>query len=214
MSLRAIVIGMVLVVGIVAAVTWKAQLVPAEGAAPEMTSDAPSGELPPATAPTMEAENDPGMTWVKPQGWSELPARTMRFATYAVGAAAGDSEPGECAVFHFGVGQGGGVDDNLDRWVAQFEKARGVARSKGEQGGLKIARVKLSGDYLAPSGPMMESSSTKPGFMLLGAIVEGPNGSVFFKFTGPEKTVKAAERDFEAMLASLRLSPRAGAARV
>lgn len=201
MSLRAIVIGMVLVVGIVAAVTMRKQLVPAQGT--EMAAPAPAGDMPPAEVPPMQAANDPGMAWSTPAGWKQLAPRSMRFATYGVPAASGDQEDGECAVFHFGVGQGGGVDDNLDRWVAQFEKARDVSRSKGEQNGLKISRVRVSGSYLAPSGPMMESSSTKPGFMLLGAIVEGPNGSVFFKFTGPEKTVKAAQGDFEAMLASL-----------
>jgi len=206
MSLRAIVIGMVLVVGIVAAITWKKQLIPAQGTeqATEMQGSAPGGEMPQAGAPAMEAANDPGMSWTTPKGWTELPARSMRFATYGVPAVGGDKEAGECAVFHFGVGQGGGVDDNLDRWVAQFENAHDVTRAKAEHNGFKLSRVQVQGSYLAPSGPMMESSSTKPGFMLLGAIVEGPNGSVFFKFTGPEKTVKAAERDFEAMLSSLK----------
>ena len=206
MSLRAIVIGMVLVVGIVAAITWKKQLIPAEGApqGTEMQTTEPSGELPPAGAPAMEAANDPGMTWTTPKGWTELPARSMRFATYGVPAVAGDAEAGECAVFHFGVGQGGGVDDNLDRWVGQFENAHDVSRAKAEHKGFKLSRVQVKGSYLAPSGPMMESSSTKAGFMLLGAIVEGPNGSVFFKFTGPEKTVTAAEPAFAAMLSSLK----------
>ncbi|MEO5989648.1 MAG: hypothetical protein ABIU54_07160 [Candidatus Eisenbacteria bacterium] len=202
MSLRAVVIAMVLVVGIVAAITWKQQVVPVPSAG--APNAAPSGELPPATAPALEAANDPGMTWSTPERWSELPARSMRFATYAVPAAGGDAEAGECAVFHFGIGQGGGVDANLDRWVAQFEHARDVSRSRTEQNGLTISRVKVAGDYLAPSGPMMESSSKKAKFMLLGAIVEGPNGSVFFKFTGYQKTVQAAESEFQAMLQSLK----------
>ena len=202
MSLRAVISAMILVVVIVAAITWKNQLVPVQGTS--APSAAPSGEASPAPPPRLEAANDPGMTWTTPKGWSELPARSMRFATYATPPVSGDREGGECAVFHFGAGQGGAVDANLDRWVAQFEHAHDVTRSKREQHGLKISRVKVAGDYLAPSGPMMESSSTKPGFMLLGAIVEGPNGSVFFKFTGPEKSVRAAEPDFESMLASLK----------
>lgn len=204
MSLRAVVIGIVLVVGIVAAFTWQRQLIPAEGAGGPTPSDAPAPAAPSTQVPSFEAANNPGMTWTRPRSWSELPARSMRFATYAIPAVGGDAEAGECAVFHFGADQGGGVDDNIDRWVAQFERARDIARAKREQNGLKISRVSVAGTYLAPSGPMMESTSTKPDFMLLGAIVQGPNGSVFFKCTGPEKTVKAAERDFDAMLGSLK----------
>ena len=46
----------------------------------------------------------------------------MRVATYAVPGAKG-AEAGECAVFFFGPGQGGGVDDNVARWAKQFEGA-------------------------------------------------------------------------------------------
>jgi hypothetical protein len=38
---------------------------------------------------------------------------------------------------------------------------------------------------------------------LLGAIVQGPRGEVYFKLTGPEKTVQSAEHDFDAMLRSI-----------
>jgi len=37
----------------------------------------------------------------------------------------------------------------------------------------------------------------------LGAIVEGSQGSVFFKFTGPAKTVAQNQSAFEKMLASM-----------
>jgi hypothetical protein len=50
---------------------------------------------------------------------------------------------------------------------------------------------------------MMESQGVKKRYALLGAIIEGPNGGVFFKLTGPVKTLASAERDFDAMLASL-----------
>ena len=49
----------------------------------------------------------------------------------------------------------------------------------------------------------MQSQGTKPGWRLLGAIVQGPHGPVFFKLTGPAATVGRAEHDFDAMLASL-----------
>jgi hypothetical protein len=81
-----------------------------------------------------------------------------------------------------------------------------VTRGEKTYGGLTVKLVEVDGDYLAPSGPMMESSGTKTGWMLKGAIVEGPNGNVFFKFTGPKKVIEAAAKDFDGMLASLRKS--------
>ena len=38
---------------------------------------------------------------------------------------------------------------------------------------------------------------------MLGAIVEGPEGSIFIKFTGPAKTIAANQPAFDKMLASL-----------
>jgi hypothetical protein len=44
----------------------------------------------------------------------------------------------------------------------------------------------------------------RPGWRLLGAIVEGgPEGAVFFKLTGPARTVAAAQKDFRKLLQSV-----------
>lgn len=132
----------------------------------------------------------------------------MRAATYVVPAAAGDKEDGECAVFYFGPGQGGGVEDNLKRWIGQFQQPDGKPSDKAGQirkqtvNGLAVTTIDLSGTYLS-GGPMSPVKTPKPGYRLLGAIVEAPQGPVFFKFTGPAKTVAAGEAAFQAMLKSI-----------
>ena len=50
---------------------------------------------------------------------------------------------------------------------------------------------------------MMQSQGKKPGYRLLGAIVEAPNGMVFFKCTGPAATISKAQADFDRMIGSL-----------
>jgi hypothetical protein len=70
-------------------------------------------------------------------------------------------------------------------------------------GGLNITTIDLAGDYLV-SGAMMQVTGKKPGYRLLGAIVEGPEGSVFIKLTGPEETVKSAKSGFDALLKSIK----------
>jgi hypothetical protein len=49
---------------------------------------------------------------------------------------------------------------------------------------------------------MMQSTGKKPGYRLLGAIVEAPEGNVFFKLTGPDATVGAAQAELDALVAS------------
>jgi hypothetical protein len=70
--------------------------------------------------------------------------------------------------------------------------------------GLKVTRAEVAGTYLAPGGPMMQSTGKRPGYRLLGAIVEAPEGSVFFKLTGEAATVAAAQSDFDALVASFK----------
>lgn len=143
-----------------------------------------------------------GIQWTRPANWSAQPPRQMRVATYGIPAADGDAEGGECAVFFFGIGQGGDIPANIDRWVGQFENATPEQSSRNVNG-LKVTLVRIAGTYLAPSGPMMQSSGKKENYRLLGAIVEAPEGSVFFKLTGPAKTVTKCESDFSMFVGSM-----------
>jgi hypothetical protein len=150
-----------------------------------------------------------GLSWAVPSGWTAGPEKSMRMATYIIDPAGDDSDSAECAVFYFGAASGGTVQDNLARWAGQFEQPDGSnSMEKAEidsitANGLKITTIDLSGDYLV-SGAMMQVTGKKFGYRLLGAIVEGPEGSVFFKLTGPEKTVKSTKSGFDALLQSVK----------
>jgi hypothetical protein len=89
------------------------------------------------------------------------------------------------------------------RWGKQFEGAPTPQRSAQTVAGLHVTRATVAGTYLAPGGPMMQSTGKKAGYRLLGAIVEAPGGNVFFKLTGPAPTVAAAQADFDALVASI-----------
>jgi hypothetical protein len=141
-----------------------------------------------------------GISWSVPARWLDQPPRPMRVATYSVPARAG-GEAGECAVFAFGPGQGGTVDANIQRWSAQFEGSPPPERAPRQVSGLAVHRVQISGTYLG--GPTTTSPGKRPGYRLLGAIVEAREGLVFFKLTGPAATVTAAQAEFDALLASL-----------
>jgi len=147
-----------------------------------------------------------GIEWKVPTGWVTGAEKPMRAATYAVG---GTDAPAECAVFFFGAGQGGDVDANIARWISQVKQPDGsdsedkAMRAKVKSACCQITTIEVAGIYLASSGAMMQTTEEKPGFVLLGAIVPGPKGNVFFKFTGPKTTVDNAKEDFLGMLRSV-----------
>ncbi len=145
-----------------------------------------------------------GLKWGVPSRWLVEGQRPMRAATYNIPASEGDSENAECAVFYFGNDQGGTIDANIDRWVGQFEQASAPDRGSKDVNGMKVTTVAISGSYLAPSGPMMMPTGKKDNYKLVGAIVEGPQGSVFYKLTGPKKTVDASTAEFDALIGSIR----------
>jgi len=64
--------------------------------------------------------------------------------------------------------------------------------------GIRVTRVSAEGTYASgmPGGP----TTPKTRFALLGAIAEGPRGNLFFKLTGPRKTVAKAAAQFEALV--------------
>lgn len=140
--------------------------------------------------------------WTVPSRWESKPASGMRAATYLIPAASGDSEGAECAVFK---NIGGGVQANIDRWVGQFEKTADAPKQKKETiNGFPVTTVDLTGTFKG-GGPMMsQPSGPKPNYRLLGAIVEAPEGEIFFKLTGPAKTVAAAQSEFQSLLKSLK----------
>jgi hypothetical protein len=161
-----------------------------------------------ALAGFARAEQAGGLTWTAPAEWKSQGERPMRAATYSIPAAKGDAEPAELAVFFFGASSGGGVDANVKRWIEQFQKADGTSAAKDANvkkdkiAGLPATTLDVKGTYMG--GSMMGPSTPKPGYRLLGAIVEGPGGNVFFKLTGPEKTVSSAEKPFRKLLDGLK----------
>jgi hypothetical protein len=158
----------------------------------------------------LSAESAGGLRWTMPAAWRAQPERPMRAATYTIAAAPGDREPGECAVFFFGRGQGGSVQDNIDRWRSQIVGPDGkpaVAKIDKQQArGLTMTLVDSSGGYTGMGGPMATSSKAIPNYRLLGAVVEGPGGNnIFVKFTGPAQTVAANLKQFDQLLTSFQV---------
>ncbi len=162
----------------------------------------------PAVAETMRHEAA-GLRFSVPKSWTRVPAPSdVRAAQYKIPRAGSDTEDAELILFFFGKGKGGGVQDNLDRWYGQFTQPDGT-RSKDAAvltvrtvNGLRVTAVSLGGTYSAMTTPGQQAVP-KPGYRMLGVIVEGEEGPWFFKAAGPAATMDAARGDFDALAQSV-----------
>ena len=141
-----------------------------------------------------------GLNFQRPESWGWVETRSpMRKAQLSVPGSDAKSG-GEVVFFHFGPGNGGGVQANVDRWLGQFEEKGPALMSKVETVKVRnqdLTLVRAQGTYLSgmPGGP----KTPQPDTLLLGAIVPGPEGAVFIRFTGPSAVGKTAEAAFRKM---------------
>ena len=144
-------------------------------------------------------------TFKRPAAWKWVPvaANSMRKAQLRVEGEGGQSA--DVVFFTFGAGQGGGVDQNISRWVGQFAQGDGTAVKPvveaAEIKGTKVTRVRVdSGTFNSgmPGGPTTPMTD----YGLYGAILESKDGDVFIKLTGPSALVNKAAADFEALIQS------------
>lgn len=164
-------------------------------ASPEASPAAESAQAPPISATIG------GLTFPLPKGWESVePESRMRAAQWKI--AEGD-EAGEAVFFYFGKDQGGSVEANFARWIGQFkEPAEALNAQRADLVGekAKVNFIRAIGTYNA-SMPG-QSMPDQPNTMLIGAVVEGPEGNVFAKFTGPAELVGKNEKDFLLSLAT------------
>ncbi len=178
---------------------------------PAITSAAPAPVVG-AAERVSTAESDPGvvelvgLTMDKPVSWAwQAPSVAFRTLQYSVPAPNGRGGAAELVFSVFRAGDGGPLQANIDRWIAQFRTAEGAAATPKQceltVGKLNVHRIDLEGTYKG-----MGAAAGRPEWAQLGAIVEAPGGNVFIRLLGPRATVEAQHAAFEAMVASLRES--------
>ena len=142
-------------------------------------------------------------TFTRPASWEWVETTSaMRKAQLKFVDAATKGE-GEVVFFHFGPGNAGGTQANVERWFRQFEEPKEKIGAKSEEvtvGKYKVTYVHAEGTYKSgmPGGPQ----TPMPNYALVGAIVEAGEGNVFVKMTAPKPLAKAASDDFKKMVES------------
>jgi hypothetical protein len=140
-----------------------------------------------------------------PAGWSQKPVTSdMRAGELVVG------DNASLVIYYFGESGAGSLQDNLDRWIGQFQQPDGKdskAVAKVEQtklAGQEATTVSLAGRFVAEAMPGGEAHDNAD-YALLAAIVASPQGPFYFKLVGPKKVVDANADKFRGMLAGMKL---------
>jgi hypothetical protein len=154
-----------------------------------------------------------GLSFRVPVAWKDVPpSSTMRKAQFRLPPPeGGDLEDGaDLVLYFFGPGQGGGVEDNITRWLGQFQAPDGsplpesaAQREHFQANGLTVSTVRANGSYVAPMMPGAPETHDETGWALYGSIVEGDGGPWFFKATGPQATMDLWEGEIRALFGSL-----------
>jgi hypothetical protein len=181
---------------------------PLNNTAPAKTDSAASTKTPASATPDIAAAGP--LVFTAQPGWTvEKPSSSMRKAQYLLPRAEHDTEDASLVVYFFG-GQGGTLEDNVNRWAQQFEQPDGrkssdvLVNSTRTVNGMSVHDVMLSGTYVAETSPGSGQHVRKEGWRMLASIVEAKEGPYYAKLVGPEATVKHWESSFRNFVSELK----------
>lgn len=159
-------------------------------------------------APSSAEDKAPKTTPVKikditlqiPDTWTQQePSNKLRLAQFDLPKAEGDSVGSELVVSSFG-GTGGGIDQNLPRWLNEFAPEGRTVKiwtGKSPQGDYMVAEIKGThkGSSFAPRAKPLENAR-----MISAILTVEEKGLYYFKVAGPEKSVAAQAEAIRKML--------------
>ncbi len=140
-----------------------------------------------------------------PDKWKRVkPKYNMIEHEFSVPAVEADTEDGRVTV----MGAGGTVEQNVNRWVAQFTAAAGESLKpkieKKSVAGQLVHTVDISGNFTDTAGPFSGIKAVEHAdYRMLAALIESKDGNYFIKLYGPKKTIGEAEAGFNKMIEGL-----------
>jgi len=158
---------------------------------------------------TSFAIGDGHYSFTVPDGWvRKQPKVRIIEHEFAAPAAEGDKEDARFTV----MGAGGAIEDNITRWMGQFDQPDGketkdvTKKEKKTVAGADVYVVDITGTYKDSAGGPFAGGKVveRPDYRMLAAIiVTEKDGNYFLKLYGPKKTMAANEAGFQKMVTGL-----------
>ena len=131
-----------------------------------------------------------------PSRWKiEMVESPARGGQWRVPPLHGEGDGGEVVAFYFGPGVGGTAEENIEEWIGTMFNAAGnpaaAERKHHVTGGFKISQVVIFGTYNQVVSLPGVPPEPKANYGLLGAVIENPQGNIYWRFTGPEPLITA-----------------------
>ncbi len=151
-----------------------------------------------------------GLKFTVPSRWlAETPANPVRAGQWLIPALHGlAGQDGQAAALYFGPGAGGSAKENIEAWASSMVDATGRPANPTvtthQAGSFKVTVVTIFGTYSDPAPLPGIPPASRPSYGLLGAIVEGPQGSIYWRFIGPDTLIAADVPLFTRILDSVK----------
>jgi hypothetical protein len=132
----------------------------------------------------------------------------VRKAQFKLPHQGADTDDAKLVVYLFGKGEGGSVEDNIQRWAGEYEQPDGrkssdvAKRSTRKVNGMDVAEVDVSGTCVAETAPGSGQRPRRENWRTLAAIVQSDHGSYFVKLMGPAATIGYWEPSFRKYVSS------------
>lgn len=146
-----------------------------------------------------------------PSAWSLTPPspNSMRAGEWKIPGSKKEGDQGEFVLFHFGEGQGGDAQTNLNRWKNQVTNSQGAPApaeiTVKEIQGLHVSQIQSFGTYAGMSALPGVPPTPKANCGFVGIIIEGgTEGSLFLRITGPEALIKTQLPQIQKMIETLK----------
>lgn len=144
-----------------------------------------------------------GLTFKPSEPWKlGTEERPMSKGSFVLPAKEGSAEL-TAVFYHFGTGQGGGFQANVQRWQGMFASEPPIKTEEGELpfGEQKARTVTIHGTYKGSA--FSPEKEPRQGWALVAIVVpHEKEGDVYIRLVGPEKDVAAAKEHIAKLVAS------------